>query len=97
MNVVKHPPCRGGTVRGLKSNISLLKHYFKFTLFCLDLFHGFFEPRDLKPKTIPAKINPALAKANPVTMKRELSLAEGSAMALRINSIKPMIISIEGK
>ncbi len=57
----------------------------------------FFESLDLKPRRIPTTISPTLTKANTVTIKRELSLAEGSAMALRINKIKPMIISIEGK
>ncbi|MDX2441589.1 MAG: hypothetical protein QNK40_13700 [Desulfobacterales bacterium] len=46
---------------------------------------------------IPTRINPTLTRANTVTIKRELSLAEGSAMALRINRIKPMIISMENK
>ena len=66
-------------------------------IFVWIFFQVFFESRDLIPKMIPATINPTLAKANTVTIKREFSLAEGSAMALRINSINPMIISIEGK
>ena len=57
----------------------------------------FFESRDLKPKRIPTKISPTLTKANTVTIKREFSLVEGKAMAPRINSIKPNIISMEGK
>ncbi|MCP4369137.1 MAG: hypothetical protein GY797_13645 [Deltaproteobacteria bacterium] len=80
----------------LEEQVVLIIHL-KLTLIRLDFFHVFFESRDLKPKMIPATISPTLTKANPVTIKRESSLAEGSAMALRINSIKPIIINIEGK
>jgi len=59
--------------------------------------HVFFESLDLIPEIIPVTINPTLTKANTMTIKREFSLAEGSAIALRINSKKPIIINIEGK
>jgi len=51
--------------------------------------HVFFESRDLIPEIIPVTISPTLTKANTMT--------EGSAIALRINIIKPIIINIEGK
>ncbi len=51
----------------------------------------------LKLKMIPVAISPTLAKANTMTIKRTFSLAEGSAIALRINRIKPIIINTEGK
>ena len=46
---------------------------------------------------IPVAIRPALAKANTMTIKRAFSLAEGSAIALRLNKIKLTIINTKGK
>ena len=57
----------------------------------------FFESLDLIPEIIPVTINPTLTKANTMTIKREFSGTEGRAIALKINSIKPIIIDIEGK
>jgi hypothetical protein len=38
-----------------------------------------------------------LPKANIMTMKREFSLAEGNAIALKINRIKPIIRRNDGR
>jgi hypothetical protein len=46
---------------------------------------------------IPVTIKPTLIKANTMTIKRAFSVVEGSAIALKINRIKPIIINIEGR
>ncbi len=48
------------------------------------------------PDAIPPRISAAPPNATATTMGRELSLADGRAMAERINNIKPIIISNEG-
>jgi hypothetical protein len=87
---VKRTPYRDGNIPEFGIQYSIFTSQLQIQAFL-------FESRDLKLKMIPATINPALANANTMTIDREFSLAEGSAMALRINIIKPMIISIEGK